>query len=204
MKTGYSNYNIYKYTASIQASLRHVAYVVCVAGAVSLTHFTEVMIRQLPRGYTQKMLLQEACRRGFEGLIDFLYVPFSPSTLVELHVEVRRSWVCCLKRPKLLRNGAKRSTRLGVCLMRPTEGLQPGLRLSELLGALCCAQVPREVPWHELEPAHGEDAADRGRASRSSSRVSGQLPAFFAHQDGQDPHFSPLIYGARFEDGRRE
>eukprot|EP00913_Durusdinium_trenchii_P031801 g29785.t1 len=35
-----------------------------------------VMVRQLPRQYTQRMLLQEVVRRGFEGLFDFLYLPY--------------------------------------------------------------------------------------------------------------------------------
>lgn len=35
-----------------------------------------VMVRQLPRQYTQRMLLQEVIRRGFEGLFDFLYLPY--------------------------------------------------------------------------------------------------------------------------------
>jgi hypothetical protein len=35
-----------------------------------------VMIRQIPRQYTQAMLLQEVNNRGFENLFDFLYLPF--------------------------------------------------------------------------------------------------------------------------------
>ncbi|CAK0908551.1 unnamed protein product [Prorocentrum cordatum] len=35
-----------------------------------------VMIRQLPRQYTQLMFLEELNRRGFEGLFDFVYIPF--------------------------------------------------------------------------------------------------------------------------------
>ncbi|OLQ14922.1 Protein MEI2-like 1 [Symbiodinium microadriaticum] len=35
-----------------------------------------VMVRQLPRQYTQRMLLSEVVRRGFEGLFDFLYLPY--------------------------------------------------------------------------------------------------------------------------------
>jgi len=37
---------------------------------------TTVMIRRIPRLYTQTMLLQEVTNRGFEGLFDFLYVPY--------------------------------------------------------------------------------------------------------------------------------
>lgn len=35
-----------------------------------------VMVRQLPRQYTQRMFLQEIVRRGFEGLFDFIYLPY--------------------------------------------------------------------------------------------------------------------------------
>eukprot|EP00929_Paragymnodinium_shiwhaense_P076727 TRINITY_DN39490_c0_g1_i1.p1 TRINITY_DN39490_c0_g1~~TRINITY_DN39490_c0_g1_i1.p1 ORF type:complete len:590 (+),score=106.86 TRINITY_DN39490_c0_g1_i1:121-1890(+) len=35
-----------------------------------------VMVRQIPRQYTQQMFLQEVIDRGFEGLFDFLYLPF--------------------------------------------------------------------------------------------------------------------------------
>jgi hypothetical protein len=35
-----------------------------------------VMVRQLPRQFTQRMFLQEVIRRGFEGLFDFLYLPY--------------------------------------------------------------------------------------------------------------------------------
>lgn len=35
-----------------------------------------VMVRQLPRQLTQRMFLQEVVRRGFEGLFDFLYLPY--------------------------------------------------------------------------------------------------------------------------------
>jgi len=35
-----------------------------------------VMVRQLPRQFTQRMFLQEVVRRGFEGLFDFLYLPY--------------------------------------------------------------------------------------------------------------------------------
>lgn len=35
-----------------------------------------VMIRQIPRQYTQWMLLEEVNAKGFEGLFDFIYVPF--------------------------------------------------------------------------------------------------------------------------------
>eukprot|EP00440_Ansanella_granifera_P032634 gb/GFBE01035404.1/.p1 GENE.gb/GFBE01035404.1/~~gb/GFBE01035404.1/.p1 ORF type:complete len:337 (+),score=92.89 gb/GFBE01035404.1/:3-1013(+) len=35
-----------------------------------------VMIRQIPRQYSQLMMLKEVNRRGFEGLFDFLYLPF--------------------------------------------------------------------------------------------------------------------------------
>ncbi|CAK0818090.1 unnamed protein product, partial [Prorocentrum cordatum] len=35
-----------------------------------------VMIRQLPRQYTQLMFLEELNSRGFEGLFDFVYFPF--------------------------------------------------------------------------------------------------------------------------------
>lgn len=37
---------------------------------------TTVMIRQVPRCYTQRMLLDEVNSRGFEGLADFIYLPF--------------------------------------------------------------------------------------------------------------------------------
>jgi len=35
-----------------------------------------VMVRQLPRQFTQRMFLQEVVQRGFEGLFDFLYLPY--------------------------------------------------------------------------------------------------------------------------------
>jgi len=35
-----------------------------------------VMVRQIPRQFTQLMFLKEVNRRGFEGLYDFLYLPF--------------------------------------------------------------------------------------------------------------------------------
>lgn len=35
-----------------------------------------VMIRQVPRQYSQLMLLKEVNQRGFQGLYDFLYLPF--------------------------------------------------------------------------------------------------------------------------------
>jgi len=35
-----------------------------------------VMVRQIPRQFTQLMLLKEANKRGYEGLYDFLYLPF--------------------------------------------------------------------------------------------------------------------------------
>jgi len=37
---------------------------------------TTVMIRRVPRPYTQRMLLQELTMRGFDGLFNFLYLPF--------------------------------------------------------------------------------------------------------------------------------
>jgi len=37
---------------------------------------TTVMIRRVPRPYTQRMLLQELTVRGFDGLFNFLYLPF--------------------------------------------------------------------------------------------------------------------------------
>jgi len=35
-----------------------------------------VMVRQIPRQFTQLIFLKEVNRRGFEGLYDFLYLPF--------------------------------------------------------------------------------------------------------------------------------
>lgn len=35
-----------------------------------------VMVRQIPRVYTQRMLVQEVSNRGFKGLFDFLYLPY--------------------------------------------------------------------------------------------------------------------------------
>ncbi|CAK0806895.1 unnamed protein product, partial [Prorocentrum cordatum] len=40
------------------------------------TDVTTVMIRQLPRQFTQVMLFEELTRRGFGRLFDFLYLPF--------------------------------------------------------------------------------------------------------------------------------
>mmetsp|Transcript_6533 Transcript_6533/g.12130 ORF Transcript_6533/g.12130 Transcript_6533/m.12130 type:complete len:494 (-) Transcript_6533:154-1635(-) len=37
---------------------------------------TTVMIRRVPRPFTQRMLLQELTVRGFDGLFNFLYLPF--------------------------------------------------------------------------------------------------------------------------------
>lgn len=34
-----------------------------------------LMIRRIPRAYTQRMLLEEVCGRGYSGLFDFLYLP---------------------------------------------------------------------------------------------------------------------------------
>ncbi|CAK0838031.1 unnamed protein product, partial [Prorocentrum cordatum] len=35
-----------------------------------------VMIRQIPRHFTQQLLLHEVVAHGFEGLFDFLYLPW--------------------------------------------------------------------------------------------------------------------------------
>jgi hypothetical protein len=37
---------------------------------------TTVMIRRIPRRYTQKMLVAEVANRGFDGFFDFLYLPW--------------------------------------------------------------------------------------------------------------------------------
>jgi hypothetical protein len=43
-----------------------------------------VMIRQIPRHYTQHMFLMEVNSTGFEGLFDFLYLPFDSRKLINI------------------------------------------------------------------------------------------------------------------------